>query len=79
MYCHTHIHTLYSWRFTHKRIQTGGFGFPELGVDSTVLLLRFVKKKINFQGLTSYMDGERGKKGKREIPCRRVTQTTLKV
>ena len=79
MYCHTQIHTLYSWRFTHKRIQTGGFGLPELGVDSTVLLLRFVKKKFNFQGLTSCMDGERGKKGKREIPCRRMTQTTLKV
>ena len=44
MYCHTHIHTLYSWTFTRKRIQTGGFGLPELGVD-----------------------GERGKKGKREI------------
>ena len=26
----------YSWRFTRRCIQTGGFGLPELGVDSTL-------------------------------------------
>ena len=27
---------IYSWRLTHRCIQTGGFGLPELGVDSTL-------------------------------------------
>ena len=70
---HSYTH-IYLWRFAHRRIQTGGFGLPELGVDST--LPQFVKKNNNnnnFQGLTSCMDGE---KGKREIRHRRVTQTT---
>ena len=32
---HSYTH-LYSQRFTHKRIQSRGFGLPELGVDSTL-------------------------------------------
>ena len=41
---HSYTH-IYLWRFTHKRIQTGGFGLPELGVDSS--LPQFVKKNNN--------------------------------
>ena len=40
---HSYTH-IYLWRFAHRRIQTGGFGLPELGVDST--LPQFVKKII---------------------------------
>ena len=32
---HLYSH-IYSWRFTHKRIQSGGFGLPELLMDSTL-------------------------------------------
>ena len=34
---HSHSYThINSWRFTHKCIQSGGFGLPELGVASTL-------------------------------------------
>ena len=47
--------------FYTKRIQRGAFVLPNLGMDST--LPQFAKKKqFNFQGVTSYMGGEKGKK-----------------
>ena len=39
---HSYTH-IYLRRFTHKRIQTGGFGLPELGW--TPLFLNLLKKK----------------------------------